>query len=357
MVGRSLDDLGLYSDLDPSGLHRRLLDFPDQCRRAWKEAKEFPLSLKADGCNQVIVAGMGGSAIGGDLLADLASMTPSVPILVNRNYRIPYILDRSTLVLACSYSGNTEETLSAFDQAASLDVPILVVSGGGALGREAQERSVPFFRIDYEGEPRSAVGYSFVVPAVLLMRLGLLSPDNIDFEGAFDSLDALIPTLCETSPSVNNPAKELATALQDRLIVAYGSGIYSSAARRWKTQFNENSKVQAFYELLPEAHHNAVVGLSLPEAVRSIASVVLLEPHDLSSQMARRYEVTKELLERESIPHHTIRGVAGGPLCQMLTTTLIGDYVSYYLAVLQGVDPSPVPNITYIRGKLEQPSP
>jgi glucose/mannose-6-phosphate isomerase len=355
MMGSSLDDQELYPRLDPSGLRHRLLDFPDQCRRAWQEAREFPLSLDVAGCKQVLVAGMGGSAIGGDLLADLASTTPSAPVIVIRGYRIPYVLDQASLVLSCSYSGNTEETLATFRQATSQDVPIIAISSGGTLGREAQGRSIPFLRIDYEGEPRSALGYSFIVPAVLLTKLGLLNSENINFEDAFGAVDSLLPTLGEAAPADANPAKKLAQALLNRLIVVYGSGIYSSVSRRWKTQFNENSKVPAYFESLPEAHHNAVVGFSLPDAVKELTTAVFLEPHDISPRMARRYEVTRELLDRESVPHHTIRGAAGSPLAQMLTTTLIGDYTSYYLAILQGVDPSPVNSIAYIRERMGQP--
>ena len=355
MMGSTLDDQELYPRLDPSGLRHRLLDFPDQCRRAKREASEFPLSLYVGRCKQVLVTGMGGSAIGGDLLADLASTAPTVPIIVIRGYRIPYTLDQDTLVLSCSYSGNTEETLATFQQASSQGAPIIAISSGGTLGREAQGRSLPFFQIDYQGEPRSALGYSFIVPAVLLAKLELLHSESIGFEDAFAAVDSLVPTLSEDVPSTDNPAKELAHALLNRLIVVYGSGIYSGVSRRWKTQFNENSKVPAYFESLPEAHHNAVVGLSLPDAVKEMTTAVLLEPYDMLPPMARRYEVTRELLDRDSIPHHTIRGVAGSPLAQMITTTLIGDYTSYYLAILQGVDPSPVNSIAYIRERMGQP--
>lgn len=355
MTGSSLDNQELYPRLDPSGLRQRLLDFPDQCRRAWREASEFPLSLDLGRCKQVLVTGMGGSAIGGDLLADLASTSPSVPVIVIRSYRIPYALDQDTLVLSCSYSGNTEETLATFQQASSQGATIIAVSSGGALGREAQARSLPFFRIGYEGEPRSALGYSFIVPAVLLAKLGLLDTEGIGFEEAFAAVDSLVPTLREDVPLSDNPAKQLAQALHNRLIVVYGSGIYSGVSRRWKTQFNENSKVPAYFESLPEAHHNAVVGLSLPDEVKELTTALMLEPYEISPPMARRYEVTRELLDRDSIPHHTIKGMAGSPLAQMLTTTLVGDYTSYYLAILQGVDPSPVNSIAYIRERMGQP--
>ena len=355
MVSNSLDDAGLYPRLDPSGLRHRLRDFPDQCRRACQEALDFPLALESDGFSRIVVAGMGGSAIGGDLLADLASVTGSVPILVSRNYRIRYPLDRGTLVLACSYSGETEETISSFRQAMGQAASIIAVTGGGTLAREAQQNSIPTFLVDYQGEPRSAVGYGFLAPVVILIRLGMLGVDVLDAEDAFGSLDALVEEISEDCPEAKNPAKAMAKALLERLIVVYGSGIYTSVARRWKTQFNENSKVAAFYEALPEAHHNGVVGLSLPAGIKDRTSAVLLQPHGLSPRMELRYRVTQDLMDRESIPHHVVQGHPGSPLTQILTTVLIGDYVSYYLALLQGLDPSPVLNIDYIREKMDQP--
>jgi glucose/mannose-6-phosphate isomerase len=135
-------------------------------------------------------------------------------------------------------------------------------------------------------------------------------------------------------------------------MVIYGAGIFGSVARRWKTQFNENSKAWAFFELLPEAHHNSVVGYALPDEVKGRAFVILLRPGYLHTRTHLRYDVTRELLERESIPHQVLEGRGESALSNMLSAILLGDYVSYYLALLQGVDPSPVPVIDYIKGRL-----
>ena len=349
---RALDDAALYPRIDPTDLRQRLRTFPLQCREAWDEATAFELPSEYASVDRVVVAGMGGSAIGGDLLADLASLEDSPPITVCRDYQIPQYVGEDTLVLACSYSGVTEETLSGFRQARSQGAKVIAVTGGGSLAAEAGEHNVPTFTIRYKGEPRSALGYSFIVPMVLIMKLGLISDKARDFGEAVGILDGLVPELAEESSSPQNPAKEMAAALLNRLIVIYGSGIFSGVARRWKTQFNENSKVGAFFELLPEAHHNSVVGYSLPAEVISRTFAILLRPGFLHPGTSIRFQVSRDVLQKESISHRIVEGMGECALSQMLSTVLLGDYTSYYLAVLQGVDPSPVPVIDFIKGRL-----
>ena len=347
-----LDNIELYSTLDPSNLRQRLRTFPLQCQTAWDEAEAMKLPREYGQVKRVVVAGMGGSAIGGDLLADLVSLEKSVPIAVYRDYDIPSYVDETTLILACSYSGNTEETLSAFQQATKRGAKVVAITSGGMLGAQARDIGLPVFTVSYPGEPRSALGYSLIVPMVVLMKLGLLASKERDIEEAVELLTGLVPGLAEECPTNTNPAKALAKELQGRLIVVYGSGIFSGVARRWKSQFNENSKAWAFFELLPEAHHNSVVGYSMPQELRDKAFVLLLKPSHLHPRTSDRYRVTKELLTREGIAHRQIEGWGSSPLSQMLSVVLLGDYVSYYLALLQGVDPSPVATLDFIKSRM-----
>lgn len=349
---RILDDPSLYRELDPTGLRHRLRTFPNQCREAWEKARACKLPRAYSKIDRVVVAGMGGSAIGGNLLADLASLEDSLPISVCREYDLPRFVNENTLVLACSYSGETEETLSVFRGALAKGAKIIAVTSGGILGAEAKEHNLPVLTVDYQGEPRSALGYSFIVPTVLLMNLGLISDKSRDFEEGSKVLTECAPLLAEDSPLQQNTAKKAAAQLVGRLIVIYGAGIFGGVARRWKTQFNENSKACAFFELLPEVHHNSVIGYSLPTEVKRRSSFILLQPATLHPRTRRRYRVTRELLDNESIPYMTVEGRGDSPLSQMLSAILLGDYISYYLALLEGVDPSPVPTIDLIKSKL-----
>ena len=347
-----LDDPSAYPALDPTGLRDRLRRFPLQCSGAWGRANAFKLPPSFRDVRGVIIAGMGGSAIGGDLLADLASLENSLHISVCRDYQLPSYIDENTLVLVCSYSGQTEETLAAFRQALTKGAKIVAVTSGGTLASEATENGVPVFIMDYKGEPRTALGYGFLVPTVLLMNLGLISDKTRDFREALGVLDALLPEVGEECPASKNPAKSIAQDLLGRLLVMYGAGIFSSVARRWKTQLNENSKVWASFDLLPEANHNSVEGYSLPAQIRERAHVVLLKPGFLHPRTELRYQVTRELLDKASIPHTIVTGRGESALSQILSTVVLGDYVSYYLAILQGIDPSPVPAIDDVKRRL-----
>ena len=351
-VAAGLDDLSLYSKGDPSGLRGRLRSFPLQCRQAWEEALAMELPGSYAQAKAVVVLGMGGSAIGGDLLADLAAQEDSPPVAVCRDYQIPGYVDSNTLVLACSYSGDTEETLSGFRQALARGAKVVALTRGGALGDEAADHGLPLFMVRYQGEPRSALGYGFVVPTVLLMKLGYLSDKTSDFEETLAVLHTQVGETAEESPSPGNRAKQLASGLLDRLILVYGAGIFGGVARRWKTQLNENSKVTAFVELLPEAHHNSVVGFSAASLASDRSVALLLKPRTLHPRLELRYQVTEELLDRESIVHETVEGRGTSALCQILSAVSLGDYVSYYLALVQGLDPSPVAAIDYIKERL-----
>jgi len=348
-----LDNLSLYSDLDPGSLRQRLRSFPIQCQVAWDEAMAITLPREYREVKRVVVAGMGGSAIGGDLLVDLSSLEDSLPIAVCRNYDIPSYVDKTTLVLACSYSGNTEETLSTFKQAIGKGAKVVAITSGGMLQKQARKLGVPVFNVSYQGEPRSALGYSFIVPMVVLTKLNLLSDKRTDIEEAIDLLTGLLPGLSEECPTGSNPAKELAKKLLGHLIVVYGSSIFEGVARRWKSQFNENAKAWAFLELLPELHHNSVMGYSFPQIIRDQVFILMLKPSYLHPRTRERYNVTEDLLCKEKIAHFVVEGWGSSPVSQMLSTVLLGDYTSYYLSLLQGVDPSPIDTIDFIKRRME----
>jgi len=347
-----LDARSTYQEFDPTGLRVRLTDFPSQCERAWKEVSTFHLPSEYGHVERVVIIGMGGSAIGGDLLAGLASFEDSPPIIVSREYDLPPYVDENTLVIACSYSGNTAETLSGFHQAVSRGAKVVAVTSGGTLAEEAEEHRVPAFTFEYEGEPRSALGHMFLSPLGILQHAGLLNDKSQDVAQAVERLRELCGLWCDDAPVEENPAKELASDLVGRAVVIYGSGAFGAVARRWKTQLNENAKVWAFWDTLPEAHHNSVVGYGLPHEMPHIAAAVLIFPPGMHPQLEQRYDLTCHLLEHEGIPSYVVDVQGPTPLCQMLTGTYFGDWVSFYLAMSQGIDPSPIPPIDYIKSQL-----
>ena len=342
-----LDEPSLYQSLDPSGLRDRLRDLPQHCTGAWESSRGFDLPGLAGSAttviDKVVIGGMGGSAIAGDLAADLAALQRSAPVLVIRDLDLTYAIDPRTLFIACSYSGNTEETLSLYGQARDARARILVVSGGGLLSQRAKEDGVPLLPIDLTCEPRSAVAYNLLLLLRVLQRGNLLNIADADVAQAAQAMDRQVAVVNELVPFAGNPAKQLAWEIRGKLIAVYGSGLFAGLARRWKSQFNENAKVWAFFETVPEVLHNSV------EAYRSRLTqqvmVLVLQPSGGGYERNRRHFALSESLRRNGVPHRVVSGEGQSPLAQLMSALVLGDYVSYYLALLEGVDPSPNPSI------------
>ena len=355
-TGHILDDPEVYTRLDPSGLRERLRDLPNHCLAAWKQMRAADLPGDWADCDQVVIGGMGGSAIAGDLLADLAAVHGTVPVLVVRDLQLPFSLTKRTLFVACSYSGNTEETLALLDQAVKSEARVMAVSSGGTLSVKAEQHQVPLLTIDLSSEPRSAVSYNLMLLIGVLERLRLLQVGESNVHQAVQSLGQRISNLKEDVPATENPAKQLAVKLKDKLILVYGSGLFGGMARRWKSQFNENAKAWAYYETIPEMLHNSVEAFRSSSAMPEIGIALLLQPNNVPVGHQRHHAVVAELLRRNNIPHCVLRGEPGPPLSQLLDMLALGDYISYYLALLHGVDPSSNPSIDEAKELLANPA-
>ena len=319
---------------------------------AWQKAQDCSLPEDWTGINRVVIGGMGGSAIAGDLASDLAAIKPSVPILVVRDRHFPFVLDESSLFIACSYSGNTEETLSLFQLAIKSQARVLVICGGGTLAENAENAGVPLLTIEIDTEPRSAVGYNLMLVLGVLWRLGLSNIAEEDVNIGVESITRKCANLVEEVPAEVNPAKQLASELRNKLILIYGSGFFSAVARRWKTQFNENAKTWAFCEEIPEVLHNSVEAYCSPSLSPHQMMGLLLQPSVSDGNHTRHHRVVSDLLKRNNIPHRILSGSDDEPLTQLLGMLLLGDYASYYLALLNEVDPSPNPSITLAKELL-----
>ncbi len=344
-VKYNLDDPEVYPRLDPSGLRQRLRDLPDHCQAAWRQARTAPLPGEWADSDKVVIGGMGGSAIAGDLASDLAASRSSVPVLVIRDLVIPLFMNERTLFFACSYSGNTDETLSMWEQVGKTSARAAAISGGGALTARARRYSVPLLAIDVKMEPRSAVGYNLMLIIGVLERLGLLAVEEAEVDQTVQSLCERISTITEDVPTAENPAKQLAMELRGKLILVYGGGLFNGVARRWKSQFNENAKAWAYHEPIPEILHNSVEAFPTDFPTDGRAVALLLEPGGPDDGQQRRYEVVAGLLKRNGMPFHRLQAGQGPALSRLMNMLILGDYVSYYLALLRGIDPSPNPSI------------
>ncbi len=347
-----LDSQSTYEKFDASGARYLVRALPDQCRKAWQEGKAFSLPSAYRGVDQIVIVGMGGSAIGGDLLRSITLDTSSTPVTVSREYTLPRHVGANTLVIASSYSGNTEETLSAFDEALKRGCKTVVSTSGGLLADVARGRGIPLFEITFKGPPRTAVAYGLFPILAMLQNLDVIPTMDGQLEDAVQSLERIVDTIHEEVPEEDNEAKQIARSLEGKLPIIYGSGILSEVARRWKTQINENSKSWAFFEILPELHHNTATGYQFPSWAKNHGMIVMLTAKSIHPRVSLRYKITEEILQENGIPHLMLGAKGSTPLSQMMSGVLLGDYVSLYLAMLNQVDPTPVPTIDYIKSRL-----
>jgi glucose/mannose-6-phosphate isomerase len=347
-----LDDPEIYKQGDPAGMLARLKELPMQCQQAWQAAMSFNLPAGYAGVDRVVILGMGGSAIGGDLVRSLVQSESRIPVIVHRDYGLPAFVDEKTLVIASSYSGNTEETLSGFEPALKTKAKKLAITTGGRLQKLAEANNIPVFPINYKAQPRAALGFSFIPTLGVLQKLGFLKDKAADVAETVQVLGKLSAQIDERSPQSANPAKQLARRLYGCLPVIYGAGIAAEAAHRWKTQINENSKAWAFYEVFPELNHNATVGYPLPPELAKKIRVILLRSPLFNERIKIRYDVTGELLKRAGVAYEFVDSEGESPLSQMMSLVLFGDFASYYLALLYRVDPSPVDVISYLKDRL-----
>ena len=349
-----LDDPETFRRLDPDHMLARIAELPQQCRDAWRNIEGFDLPPHYREVDKVVILGMGGSAIGGDLLRTLVQGECPVPIVVNRDYDLPAFVDGRTLAIASSYSGDTEETLFAFEEALERGAKLLALTTGGKLAERAREASVPLLAFSYRSQPRAALGHSLILLIGTLQRLGLIADKSADLGEAVAVMEGLQARIKETVPVARNPAKQLAQKVHGHLPVVYGAGRLSEVAHRWKTQFNENSKAWGFYETLPELDHNAVVGYKFPDDLAGKAIVVMLASSLDHPRNRVRFQVTQEILAKRGVRYEVVEALGESPLAQALSMVHFGDYVSYYLAMLYGIDPTSIETIVYLKERLAQ---
>jgi glucose/mannose-6-phosphate isomerase len=343
-----LDDPSAYERIDPGGLPagqagtRTLIrDLPRQCRAAWLEAQALDLPPDYRDVEKVVILGMGGLVIAGDLLRSLVALESPVPVFVHRDYGLPLLVDDRTLLIAMSYTGDTEETVSGFEAGLSTGAKKLVITTGGRLLALARANGVPAFVFNYKSTVRGALGYGLMPLLAIAGKAGIVADKAGDVEEAAVVMEGMAGRIGEDVPLARNPAKQLAEKLEGRLPVIYGAGILLEVAFRWKTQLNENSKLWALCEELPEANHNAIVGFGLPREIAARTFAVFLQAPALHPRIRLRYEFTRRTLAEAGVPSEAVDAEGKSPLAQVMSSVLFGDYVSLYLAILAGVDPSP----------------
>lgn len=343
----------LRPTVDPSDMLGLVSSFPTQMKNACDIGRDFAAELGPGDFRQVVVCGMGGSAIGGDMLRSFFGDRLKSPLLSCRDYRAPAFVGSGSFVIISSYSGNTGETLSAYESIRARGATVAAVSSGGKLEEICRADGVPFCRIPGGMPPRAAIAYSFFPMIRILRAVGQAQFDDAEFDEALDTARQL--TRSNGPDSKNNRAFELARSLEGKFPYVYsGPGLMEAIARRWACQFNENSKSPAHFAVYPELNHNEIVGWRDGALSDLLKRVVVISLEDVDDCEMTRHQTGIGLSIKEPLAERVVRldGGSGGRLSRMVSLLLTGDFTSVYLAYLYGVDPTPVENIDFLKQRL-----
>ncbi len=330
-----------------------LEDFPSQCEKAVQIAMNFPIDLKRYGSiYHVVVCGMGGSAAGGDLIKSYLQGEARIPIEVNRGYLLPGYVGENTLVFAISYSGNTEETLSAYRDALSRSARIIAITSGGKLEELSRKNGNDVIEIIGGMPPRATFGYLFFPVLTLLQRLGLVGSKEEETRETIQNLQILAK---EYNPQNKaNLAKDISEKVTGHLLLIYAPDHLAACAIRWKNQFNENSKIAAFFAILPEMNHNEIEVWATGSEFTKKFYIIFLRDSAESERIKKRIEITESILKNKvaGVQHVISRGKS--LLCRLHSLIYLGDWVSTYVALGNSVDPLPTPMIDLLKSRLAQ---
>lgn len=352
---QNLDDRKKLLEIDKSNALLSIEQLPQQCEQAWKETNALTLPEKYTKINSIVVCGMGASWLGAHIMQGLLSQELKVPLLVTHDYTLPQFVNKSTLVIASSYSGTTEETVAALESAHQKGAKIITISTGGTLETFARDNNLPHYTFtgtfNPAASPRLGLGYSIVAQIVLLTKLGLVSVAAEDIETTIRHLriraSEFVP---ENSP---NEAKQMAESVKGYMPIVVAGGFLLGNAHVFANQFNETAKTFATFMHIPELNHHLMEGLAHPNDVKKL-KFIFLESNLYDERVQTRFTITKEVIQKNKIAHVSYKPGGTSKILQSFDTLLFGSFVTYYLAMLYDVDPSPNPWVDYFKKRLKE---
>jgi glucose/mannose-6-phosphate isomerase len=340
------------SEIDKDNMWDNLTRFPSHWREAMEFTRDVDWAVDKSKIRNICFSGMGGSAIGADLITAYTLNECSIPVYVNRNYDIPGWVNENTLFVACSFSGNTEETLSALALAHDKGAQIVAVTSGGKLLVEASRQGYGYVKIPGGMPPRAALAYSFVPLYRLFEYMGYIS------EGAKvldETAELLEEQAAYFSDVEDNQALNIARDIQDTLPIVYTtSGLLEPVGLRWRCQFEENSKILSYGHTVPEMNHNEIVGWEQTAHLTGRLSVILLEDREAHEKVKQRLKIVRDLISDLAVSSHLLKTTGQSRLTRMFSLVQFGDWVSYYLAVINEVDPTPIAKIDLLKSRLAE---
>jgi glucose/mannose-6-phosphate isomerase len=351
-----LDMSARWTDIDKSDMYGHVCRFPAQVEEAVAIGRGAHLGrLHCEDVGAIVVAGLGGSAIGGDLVRSYLAEWLKVPMLVVRDYVLPNFVGPRTLVIVSSYSGNTEETLSAYSQALAAGARILVFTSGGELARRAAEDGHPVVTIPGGLMPRAALGYSFFPMLIALERLGFCPDQASAIDETREVLAGRVARLGSNVPQADNSAKQAAVGWHKHVPVLYAGTVrFDAVALRIKCQIAENAKQLAFANVFPEFNHNELVGYGTIEHVAKLLTVCIVRDKGDHRRTGFRMAIVRKMIADLGIPVTEAESVGKSPLARMFSVVQWGDFASVYLAILNQVDPTPIQAIERLKHELAE---
>lgn len=347
---KNLDNSTIRRNVDPKDVYGSTGFLADQCKQIWAEAKKIQFQGFSE-IDSIIICGMGGSAYGGYVASSLLGDQLKAPLVTQNDYHLPAWVNKRTLVIASSYSGTTEETLSCTEEAIEKKFQITGLTGGGKLAEILTENSIPALIFgpshNPSKQPRLGTGYMILGTVALLTRLGLLSVSDAEVESAIAELEA-------GREEIMAQAKIIAEKLQGSIPVIFAAEFLEGNSHVIRNQFNETAKSFAAYSPLPELNHHLMEGLKNPGDKK--LSILFLESELYSDKLQKRLAITKDVVEKNSIPQISFKAKGATKLAQMLNVLSFGGYVSLFLAFLYDQDPSVIPWVDYFKEQMSKTS-
>lgn len=346
-----LNDIESIKQADPSGYLPILKNTPAEIKTVWEDFKAQDFAPKK--FNKIVVCAMGGSAIGADMAKSVVEKHSHLPMQIVRDYQLPNWVDEQTLAVIISYSGNTEETISGFVDAQNRAAQIFCITSGGKLLELAEKKSIDHFVLPPNMPPRTAWGHSFFVVLELLIKYEVLDPILASLNSSLVIMEETIARCQEAVDVEQNLAKQIALKLTDYTPVVFAAEHLAPVARRWKGEFNENTKIHSFFDEVPELNHNAQQGLEAVNDLKKTIRILILQSHLYHPRNQLRTRIIQESFSAQGLSTELV-SLGGGNITESICQgVIIGDYISVYLAFLLGHDPVPFQAIEDLKSKLD----
>ncbi len=316
-------------NIDKSNMREVITKSPEQLTNGLDLAK----NIKIEGVfKNVIVCGVGGSALPANILNSV--VVTKIPLLVHRDYNLPASANEDSLVVCISYSGNTEETVSALEKAIHKNITAVAIATGGKIEKICEEHNVALTKIPAGIQPRSATGYLFSALATILTNCGIIDDISEDILNTARELE-------KRNPALEKEGKALAKKIAKKIPIVYASNNFKAAARIWKIKFNENSKIPAFHNYFPELNHNEMVGFTNSKNVSGFYVLIIKDAQD-HPRTLKRMDLMSSILKKKGVKNSFIETVEGSMALKLFEVLLLGDWTSYYIAINNKIDPTPV---------------